>query len=126
MTRYGFREYILDQPKSDVDSYDNDKEFWPQFFNRNAKRLEESPVEQLEGVMFEAFSDMFDHVMKYKDQYEEAVERVKPDLIITDGLICFPPIVNAKVPFVWMYSTGGELCIYLDRRESVRNIMFDS
>ena len=109
MPKYGFKEYILRQPKSDTDTYDNDKEFWPQFFNRNAKRLEAPPVEQLEGgVLMEAFSEMFDHLMKYKDQYEEVLAIVKPDLIITDGLVCFPPIVNASVPWIWMYSSSGK------------------
>lgn len=105
LARYGFKEYLL-IPTEKSGSYDDNQEFWPQFFKRNAKRLEESPVEQLEGVMLEAFSDMFAHLIKYTAQYEQAMAQTKPDLIITDGLICLPVVVNAPVPFIWMYSTS--------------------
>lgn len=110
LKRYGFKEHILDPPPPKVKSednksdYDDDKDFWPQFMQKNATRFEVSPLEQLGDVILEAFTIMADYQNLFIDQYEKVIANIKPDLIITDSYICFPTIVNKPIPWVWLFS----------------------
>ncbi|KAH9398126.1 hypothetical protein TYRP_019132 [Tyrophagus putrescentiae] len=111
LERYGFKEHILDPPppkeKSEKDSeYDDDKDFWPQFMEKNAARYEKSPIDQLGDVILEAFTIMADYQNLFIDQYANLVEKIQPDLIIHDGYICFPTIVNQSIPWVWLFSAS--------------------
>ena len=73
---------------------------------KNAARYEKSPIDQLGDVILEAFTIMADYQNLFIDQYANLVEKIQPDLIIHDGYICFPTIVNQSIPWVWLFSAS--------------------
>ena len=46
LTRYGFKEYIVNVELPQNNEYDSSKEFWPQFIEKNAHRFARTPIEQ--------------------------------------------------------------------------------
>lgn len=72
-------------------------EFWQEFVEKNSHLYSKSSVEQIQELIPIVFKIMFDAQNGLTEQYERAVEEIKPDLIIHDGYVCFPTIVNGKV-----------------------------
>src|SRR5699024_4031717 len=98
---YGFEERLL--PRPEKANSDDGKEFWQSFIEQNAARFADSPLEQVTKLMPDIFLTMFEMQKAMEEPYLQAIDEIKPDLIIHDGYICFPTVVNQSIPWVWLF-----------------------
>ena len=51
LAKYGFKEHLIEPPpRSAAYDFDPDKEFWPQFMEKNANRYDATPLEQMASL----------------------------------------------------------------------------
>lgn len=107
LAKYGFKEHIVPPPpKQDEDGDKEEVQFWQNFIRINADRYAEEPIKHLSGCIYDAFSAMLDQGEQIADVFGKIIDELKPDIIVYDGYVCFPAIVNAPVPWVWMFSAA--------------------
>lgn len=114
VAKYGFQERLL--PSLEKATSGDGKEFWQSFLEKNADRFAEPPLEQVEKLMPEIFTVMFEMQKTLEAPYQAAIDDIKPDIIIHDGYVCFPTVVNqSTIPWVWLFSASPQAML-LDAR----------
>ena len=107
LTREGFEVELHGQ--------ENDKEFWPQFFQKNAKYFRLSPIDTFEKFLVPIIKVMIDTHIERDSQYREIINRIKPDIIVVDNIVCSPAMINSGIP--WVSQMSANPLLYLtDKR----------
>jgi MGT family glycosyltransferase len=106
----GFVEDLVDlAPPADAGDEDAAGEqdagqFWKDFIRDTAPEFRKPTVDQLSTFMAPTWQALIDGAMFCEPQLKEIIERVRPDVIVEDNVVCFPALVTADAPFVRIVS----------------------
>jgi MGT family glycosyltransferase len=102
----GFEEELVDlAAPPEGDSGDEDAgAFWKEFIRETAPEFRKPTIDQLTTFIQPTFQALIDGAVYCEPRLREIIERVKPDVIVEDNVICFPATVTADAPFVRIVS----------------------
>ncbi|MHB1988173.1 MAG: glycosyltransferase [Acidimicrobiales bacterium] len=99
----GFEEDLVDLAPSASEDVEPGK-FWTDFIRETAPVFRSPTIEQIERFVRPTWAALIDGARYCRFQLEAIIERHRPDAIVEDNVICFPPLVTAGVPFVRIVS----------------------
>jgi MGT family glycosyltransferase len=99
----GFVEDLVDLAPAGADEQDAGQ-FWKDFIARTAPEFRRPTIEQLETWIKPVWEELIGGARYCQQQLSGIVERVRPDVIVEDNVVCFPALVTAGVPFVRIVS----------------------
>jgi MGT family glycosyltransferase len=101
----GFEEDLVDlaPPADDADEQDAGQ-FWKDFIQETAPEFRKPTIEQLETFMKPTWQALIDGAVYCEPHLREIIERVRPDVVVEDNVVCFPALMTAGVPFVRIVS----------------------
>lgn len=103
----GFEEDLVDlaPPAEAADGAEEDAgQFWKDFIRDTAPEFRKPTVEQLETFIRPTWQALIDGAVYCEPQLRQIIERVRPDVIVEDNVLCFPALMTAGVPFVRIVS----------------------
>lgn len=103
----GFEEELVDlaAPASDAGSSEEDAgAFWKEFIRETAPEFRKPTIEQLTTFIQPTFQALIDGAVYCEPRLREIIEKVRPDAIVEDNVVCFPATVTAHAPFVRIVS----------------------
>ncbi|MEV5334049.1 glycosyltransferase [Streptomyces werraensis] len=99
----GFEEELVDlapPPEQPQDA----GQFWKDFVRDTAPEFRKPAVEQLETWIKPVWEELISGARYCEPRLKEIVDRVRPDVIVEDNVVCFPALTTAGVPFVRIVS----------------------
>ena len=101
----GFEEDLVDlaPPADDADEQDAGQ-FRKDFIQETAPEFRKPTIEQLETFMKPTWQALIDGAVYCEPHLREIIERVPPDVVVEDNVVCFPALMTAGVPFVRIVS----------------------
>lgn len=103
LTRYGFEEELIDLAPP-PDRPQEAGAFWKDFVRDTAPEFRKPTIEQLETWVRPVWEELVSGARYCEPRLKEIVERVRPDVIVEDNVVCFPALTTAGVPFVRIVS----------------------
>jgi MGT family glycosyltransferase len=105
----GFEEDLVDlAPPAEDAGEDADEQdagqFWKDFIRETAPEFRKPTIEQLDTFMKPTWQALIDGAIYCEPHLREIVERVKPDVVVEDNVLCFPALMTSGVPFVRIVS----------------------
>ncbi|CAG2171395.1 unnamed protein product, partial [Oppiella nova] len=89
---------------------------WPQVVKKIVQCFKEEPIVIVEKFLVITMTKMFADNKEREAQYKEIIEKVKPDLIVTDNYVNMPTITNCGIPWVWLYAAAVPFALNDDDR----------
>ena len=102
----GFEEDLVDlaPPPEDAAAEQDPGAFWKEFIKDTAPEFRKPTIEQLETFIKPTWQALIDGAMYCEPQLKQIIERVKPDVVVEDNVLCFPALMTADAPFVRIVS----------------------
>lgn len=102
----GFEEDLVElgPPAEGVDNQQDAGAFWKDFIKETAPEFRKPTIMQLETFIKPTWQALIDGAIFCEPQLKEIIERVKPDVVVEDNVLCFPALMTAKAPFVRIVS----------------------
>lgn len=101
----GFEEDLVDlAPPPEGDEEQDAGAFWKDFIRETAPEFRKPTIEQLETFIKPTWQALIDGAIYCEPQLKQIIERVKPDVVVEDNVLCFPALMTAGVPFVRIVS----------------------
>lgn len=101
----GFEEDLVDlAPAPEGDEEQDAGQFWKDFIRETAPEFRKPTVEQLETFIKPTWQALIDGAKYCEPQLRGILERVKPDVIVEDNVLCFPALMTHGAPFVRIVS----------------------
>ena len=103
----GFDEDLVDlapAPEATDDGAEQDAgAFWKEFIRETAPEFRKPTVQQLETFIKPTWQALIDGAVYCEPQLKQIIERVQPDVIVEDNVLCFPALVTAvhDTPRFW-------------------------
>jgi len=106
LTALGFEEDLVDlAPAPEGDDAEQDPgAFWKEFIKDTAPEFRKPTIEQLESFIKPTWQALIDGAVYCEPQLKQIIERVKPDVVVEDNVVCFPALMTAGAPFVRIVS----------------------
>ncbi len=101
---FGFEEELIELSKNGA--IEDPAKFWAELCLKSGINLfgPKSPLEKIKSMTSVGFLDMIDRSKASNPIMKEIVCRIKPDIIINDGLLWIPPLMDSGIPWVWFMS----------------------
>ncbi|GGT43653.1 nucleotide disphospho-sugar-binding domain-containing protein [Streptomyces althioticus] len=99
----GFEEELVDLAPPPGQPQDAGQ-FWKDFVRDTAPEFRKPAIEQLETLIKPVWEELISGARYCEPRLKEIVERVRPDVIVEDNVVCFPALTTAGVPFVRIVS----------------------
>ncbi len=102
----GFEEELVDlaaPPEGDAGE-DDAGAFWKEFIRETSPEFRKPTIEQLATFVQPTFQALIDGAMYCEPRLREIIEKVKPDVVVEDNVVCFPALVTADAPYVRIVS----------------------
>ncbi len=103
---FGFEEELVDlaaPPEGDAGEGDAGA-FWKEFIRETSPEFRKPTIEQLATFVQPTFQALIDGAMYCEPRLREIIEKVKPDVVVEDNVVCFPALVTADAPYVRIVS----------------------
>jgi MGT family glycosyltransferase len=101
----GFVEDLVDLAPPPADGDDQDAgQFWKDFIRETAPEFRKPTIEQLDTFVKPTWQALIDGAMYCEPQLKAIMERVKPDVVVEDNVLCFPALMTSGAPFVRIVS----------------------
>lgn len=102
----GFGEELVDlaAPPEDSTGDDDAGAFWKEFIRETSPEFRKPTIDQLSTFIQPTFQALIDGAVYCEPRLREIIERVKPDVIVEDNVVCFPATVTSDAPFVRIVS----------------------
>jgi MGT family glycosyltransferase len=107
LTALGFEEDLVDlaPPAESTDDTEADPgAFWKEFIKETAPEFRKPTIEQLETFIKPTWQALIDGAVYCEPQLKQIIERVKPDVVVEDNVLCFPALMTSGAPFVRIVS----------------------
>ncbi len=106
LTRLGFEEDLVDlaPPATGAAAGQDAGQFWKDFIRDTAPQFRKPTIEQLATWILPVWEELVSGARYCQQQLAEIIDRVRPDVIVEDNVVCFPALVTAGVPFVRIVS----------------------
>ncbi|MBA2946528.1 glycosyltransferase [Streptomyces himalayensis] len=103
LTALGFEEDLVElAPPSEGEQ--DAGQFWKDFIRDTAPEFRKPTIEQLETWIKAVWEELIAGVKYCEPQLRQIIERVQPDVIVEDNVVCFPALLTAGKPFVRIMS----------------------
>ncbi|BAU87866.1 MGT family glycosyltransferase [Streptomyces laurentii] len=79
-------------------------QFWKDFIRDTAPEFRKPTIEQLETWVKPVWEELVAGVRYCEPHLRRIIERVRPDVIVEDNVVCFPALLTAGTPFVRIMS----------------------
>ncbi|MEW2402450.1 nucleotide disphospho-sugar-binding domain-containing protein [Streptomyces sp. NPDC046862] len=99
----GFEEDLVDlapPPEQPQDA----GQFWKDFIRDTAPEFRKPTIEQLSTWIRPVWEELISGARYCEPQLKAIIDRVRPDVIVEDNVVCFPALTTAGVPFVRIVS----------------------
>jgi MGT family glycosyltransferase len=101
----GFEEDLVALAAPADDAADQDPgQYWKDFVRETAPEFRKPTIDQLDTVIRPIFEGLIDGARYCEKQLRGIIDRVRPDVIVEDNVVCFPALVTADAPFVRIVS----------------------
>ncbi|MGW2259010.1 hypothetical protein ACWCXE_14390 [Streptomyces sp. NPDC001780] len=103
LTPLGFEEELVDlapPPETPQEA----GQFWKDFVRDTAPEFRKPTIEQLGTWVRPVWEELVAGARYCEPQLKKIVDRVRPDVIVEDNVVCFPALTTADVPFVRIVS----------------------
>ena len=102
----GFEEELVDlaAPPEDDAGEEDAGAFWKEFIKETSPEFRKPTIEQLSTFIQPTFQALIDGAVYCEPRLREIIERVKPDVVVEDNVVCFPATVTSDAPFVRIVS----------------------
>jgi len=101
----GFEEDLVDlAPAAEADADADPGAFWKEFIRDTAPEFRKPTIEQLETFMLPTWQALIDGSKFCAPQLRDILARVRPDVIVEDNVVAFPPLLTTGAPFVRIMS----------------------
>lgn len=106
LEQYGFEEELVDLAEPpEGDAVDEDPgAFWKEFIRETSPEFRKPTIQQLTTFVQPTFQALIDGAIYSEPRLREIIEKVQPDVVVEDNVVCFPALVTAGVPFVRIVS----------------------
>jgi len=99
----GFEEHLVDlAPPPEIPQEAG--QFWKDFVRDTAPEFQKPTIEQLGTWVRPVREELIAGARYCEPQLKRIVDRVRPDVIVEDNVVCFPALTTADVPFVRIVS----------------------
>jgi len=99
----GFEEQLMRlKPKPAAEEAPG--QFWKDFIRDTAPEFRKSTLEQIETLTLPIWHELIDGSMYVNDRLKAILDEVRPDVIVQDNVVAFPPVVSAGIPWVRIVS----------------------
>jgi UDP:flavonoid glycosyltransferase YjiC (YdhE family) len=99
---YGFEEELIKLSKKVT--VEDPAKFWAEFVHRAGMLGPSSPLEKIKSMADVGFKEIIDRNKTSDPIMKEIVCRIKPDIILIDGFVWMPSLMNSGIPWVWSIS----------------------
>jgi len=99
----GFDEDLVELAPAAPDDQDAGQ-FWKDFIRDTAPEFRKPTIEQLGTWIKPVWEELIGGARYCQEQLAAIVERVRPDVIALDNVVCFPALVTGGAPFVRVVS----------------------
>ncbi|MER6010595.1 glycosyltransferase [Streptomyces bluensis] len=99
----GFEEDLVDlapPPEQPQDA----GQFWKDFIRDTAPEFRKPTIEQLGTWVKPVWEELVSGARHCEPRLKAIIDRVRPDVIVEDNVVCFPALTTAGVPFVRIVS----------------------
>jgi MGT family glycosyltransferase len=103
LTGFGFEEELIDLAPP-PDRPQEAGQFWKDFIRDTAPEFRKPTIEQLGTWVRPVWEELVSGARYCEPRLKAIVERVRPDVIVEDNVVCFPALTTAGVPFVRIVS----------------------
>ncbi|CAM5616057.1 MGT family glycosyltransferase OS=Streptomyces griseomycini OX=66895 GN=FHS37_003758 PE=3 SV=1 [Streptomyces griseomycini] len=79
-------------------------QFWKDFVRDTAPEFRKPTIDQLGTWIKPVWEELISGARYCEPRLKEIVDRVRPDVIVEDNVVCFPALTTAGVPFVRIVS----------------------
>jgi MGT family glycosyltransferase len=101
----GFEEDLVDlAPPSDAAGDEDAGQFWKDFIRDTAPEFRKPTVEQLRTFIHPTWQALIDGAVYCEPQLRQIIERVQPDVVVEDNVVCFPALMTCEASFVRIVS----------------------
>jgi hypothetical protein len=107
---YGFEEELIELSKKAT--VEDPAKFWAEFWLKSGWFGSSSPLEKVKSGAGDSFKEMIDSHKTSDPIMREIVCRIKPDIILIDGILWTPSLMNSGIPWVWSISCNP---LFVDR-----------
>jgi len=107
---YGFEEEIIEL--SGNETIEDPAKYWAEILSKSGMFGSITPMLKFKNMNNNAFSQIINRVKDSEPKMKEIVNRVKPDVIVYDGLNWIPSLMNSGIPWVWSISANPLLIDY--------------
>ncbi|HEY6438178.1 MAG TPA: hypothetical protein VIY47_16420 [Ignavibacteriaceae bacterium] len=105
---YGFEEELIKLSKKVT--VEDPAKFWADMCQKAGMFGPLSPLEKIKSMAGDGFKEIIDRNKTSDPIMKEIVCRIKPDIILIDGFLWMPSLMNSGIPWVWSISCNP-LCI---------------
>lgn len=104
LAKYGFEEEIcrVAENEDDIDP----GTYWAQMFSKGGMFGAKPPMEKMKNFNKLTACGLIKQIQASDRKIKEIVDRVKPDIIVIDGFVWMPSLMNSGIPWVWSVSTN--------------------
>jgi len=99
---YGFEEETIQLSKKAT--VEDPAKYWAEFILKAGLFGPSSPLEKIKSMNGAGFKEMIDLYKTSDPIMKEIVCRIKPDIILIDGFVGMPSLMNSGIPWVWSIS----------------------
>jgi MGT family glycosyltransferase len=99
----GFEEAIVDLSPPESANADPAR-FWTDFITQTASEFRRPTFEQLSGFMLPTWQAIVDGARYCQEHLADVLDRVRPDVVVEDNVVCFPALLTCGAPFVRIVS----------------------
>ena len=99
---YGFEEELIKLSKKVT--VEDPAKFWAELLLKAGMFGPSSPLEKIKSIAGNGYKEMVDRYKTSDPIMKEIVCRIKPDIILIDGILWMPSLMNSGIPWVWSIS----------------------
>ncbi len=103
-----FEEEIIELSESR--EIEDPAKFWAQVIVKTGVLNALSPIEKIKNMNENFLEEMLNRSKTSDPIWKEIVNRIKPNIIVIDGFVWLPTLMNSGIPWVWSMSCNP-LCI---------------
>jgi MGT family glycosyltransferase len=105
LTALGFEEDLIELAPPVPDSNEQAAgKFWKDFIRETSPEFRKPTKDQLESFIRPTWQALIDGAKYCEPKLKEILERVKPDVVVEDNVLCFPALMTCGAPFVRIVS----------------------
>ncbi|HEY6437456.1 MAG TPA: hypothetical protein VIY47_12770 [Ignavibacteriaceae bacterium] len=105
---YNFEEEIIEI--KDMKTNEDPAKHWAEVVERSGVMGSLPTIQKMKVLCSNIFKEEINRIKNTDTSMRKIINRVKPDIIVIDGFVWMPSVMNSDIPWVWSFSTNP-LCM---------------